>query len=178
MRRSCCSNFFNTTASAGPPRTNWIWVIHNYATVTFKRIGYVSCSTKYGTMTARFQDHLWPLGRHAALLVYLLKCFSHVLNCSYSHPSVQFERLLRSFTRTGHALFPQVCHSWHFECGTAPLLDMLYMCVRQNQQEEKMCKGRHFERGSPYSPSSPRLGAVSECKPAASAECDFMSAPL
>lgn len=79
---------------------------------------------------------------------------------SYFHPSLHCESLLRSFTRTGRVLFPQVCRSWRFKCETAPLLDTIYTSVRQNQQREKMRKWRPpAKRKSFYSikPSSREL---------------------
>lgn len=70
------------------------------------------------------------LGRRAVLsFIYL----AELTDSSYFHPSVQFQRLLRSFTRTGRFLLPQVCLSWRFERGTAPPSDVLHKCERQNQ---------------------------------------------
>lgn len=56
MRRSCCNNSFNTTASAGPARTNSVWVIPNY--VTFKSMGILVgnvnwCSVPGSSVTTR-----------------------------------------------------------------------------------------------------------------------------
>ena len=164
---SCCNNFFNTTASAGPQKINSTWVIHHQ--VTFKWMG--SYSRKKEAMTAQFKDRLWPLWCHAVLSVYLLS-FTHM---SHIHPSVHRVRVLWSFTSTGRVLFPQVCLSWHFDCEPVPLLDTLYIRVGQNQQQEEMRKGRLREKRKHLSYIKPSSGSCSGVKTQRSAECEFKS---
>lgn len=89
-------------------------------------IFYISCSGKSNPPNSRIiSDH------HGATLPVSLftLCYSYEFNFSYFHPSVQFECLVGPFTRTGRVLFPQVCHSWRFECQTSPLCGhALHVC--------------------------------------------------
>lgn len=75
---------------------------------------------------------------------------SYMLNYSNFHMFIQF-KCLAAFTKAGHVLFPQVCHSWHFNCKTASLFGRV---SRVNG------KRGHLGGERPCSPRSTRLGAA------------------
>lgn len=114
MRRSSCSSFSNTTASAGPQRTNWTWVIY---LLKNKKAPASSLSAVAPRMSFTFTYFV----------------FSAHVTASCFH----FECLARSLMTTGHAVFPQVWRSWRFEWEARPPSGRVWhVRGRQSQQWE------------------------------------------
>lgn len=138
MRGSSCSSFSNTTASAGPPRTNWTWVIYLLKNFFLK-------------MLRRRPRLLWRLACPLHLL-----CFPPVLQLHVSTwngcRAHYWKRVTLCFLRSGAVgvLSGKLVHR----------RDVFDTRVDAKVNSGRIRKGRHFERGSVTSQASPRLGAV------------------
>lgn len=115
-------------------------------------------------MTAQFRDHLWPLWRHAAhyFIFFVLLILVLIFHISTHPPSLNVqwghlqEQVMFCFLRSVAVgiLSAKLLHCW----------TCFYMCVRQSQQQEKMCKLRHGKKRKPVFSIRPSSGSCSGVK--------------
>jgi len=170
MRGNCCSSFFNTTASAGPPRINSIWVtIHDIITVPCR---------KRSLWPVHSVDGLQLQWRHVAypfiyfVLLIRVKSFKYPPICTVWMPAavVSMNRSCSVSTGLSQLAFwawrlPTLGHASH---KSSPKIN----------SRRRYGKGDSRERGSHHTSTELSSGSRSAAKSPAISRTGFHAHPL